>query len=375
MINYEFPPIGGGGGNANFYILKEFAKKKRLNIDLVTSSETSGDHIYKFSDNITVHRLNVRKKRLHYWTQREILEYLFRSSRYVRGLVNTRSYNLIHSFFGFPSGYIAYRNKDKVPYIISLRGSDVPGFNKRFSLQYLFLTPLFRRIWMNAESLIANSKELKMLAQETTPDLPIDVIYNGIDMEEFRPAGHRKSGPFTILTVSRLIKRKCIDYLIRALPAVINVCPDVKLIIAGEGNVEGELRKLVSELKLESKVSFLGRIDHGELPDLYRKADIFVLPSLWEGMSNTLLEAIASGLPVIVTDTGGTEELVKDNGVVVPKENFAAISDAIMRLIRSPDIRIEMGKRSTDIALGFSWGQVAEKYIEVYERSVEEALV
>lgn len=382
MINYEFPPIGGGGGNANLYILKEFAKEREIYIDLVTSSESDRDYVERFSENITIHRLNVNKKELQYWTQAEVLRFLHRSSGYVKRLLKGKKYHISHAFFGFPSGYITYRHREDIPYIVSLRGSDVPGFNVRFSFQYMFLTPLFKRIWRRAGAVIANSEELRSLALKTTPEIPIDVIYNGIDIEEFRPAapsplageGRGEGRAFTILCVARLIPRKGIDYLVKALPVISKVHPDVRLVIVGEGNMEQELKKLASELGVKERVDFRGYVRHDELPGIYRDADIFVLPSLWEGMSNTLLEAIASGLPVIVTETGGTAELVKDigkgrgNGIIIPKQDPEAISEAVVRLLSDRELSATMGKRSREIALEFSWGSVAGQYLAYYEK-------
>lgn len=374
MINYEFPPIGGGGGNANWYILREFAKNREITIDLVTSSERNEDYTERFSENITIHRLNVKKRELQYWTQAEVLRFLHRSSGYVKRLLKEKKYHISHAFFGFPSGYVTYSHREEVPYIVSLRGSDVPGFNVRFSFQYIFLTPLFKRIWRSAKAVIANSEELRSLALKTTPEIPIDVIYNGIDIEEFRPFEGVRYGPPTILCVARLIQRKGIDYLIKALPVISKAHPDVRLVIVGEGNMEQELKKLVSELGVKERVDFRGYVRHDELPGIYREADIFVLPSLWEGMSNTLLEAIASGLPVVVTETGGTAELVKDigkgrgNGIIIPKEDSRAISEAVLRVLDSKELRMGMGARSREIAMGFSWGSVARQYLSYYER-------
>lgn len=371
IINYEFPPIGGGGGNANYYILKELAKNKDIKIDLVTSSERQKTYIDSFSHNITIHRLNVRKKRLHYWTEREILEFLYKSSKYVKNLLKRKSFDLCHSFFGFPSGYIAYQIKNKMPYILSLRGSDVPGFNKRFSVHNIFLTPLYKRIWKGAKVVTANSEALKHLAHKTMPSSAVEVIPNGIDTSQFKP--HKKKKSFhVILIVSRLISRKCIDYLLRAMPSIISRFPNTKLIIAGEGNDEDNLKQLANELGLSESINFMGYVKHDDLPSLYGASDIFILPSLWEGMSNTLLEAIASGLPVVVTDTGGTAELVKDNGLTIPKEDSIAISDAILLLLENSEECNNMGRKSREIALGFSWEKVAERYFELYRESAKQ---
>lgn len=366
MVNYEFPPIGGGGANANAYLLKEYAKHPNLEVDLVTSS-LSDDCIEFFSENIKIHRLDVKKKRLHYWTEVEILRFLFRATPYVKGLLKEKKFDLCHAFFGFPSGYVTYRFRKEMPYIISLRGSDVPGFNERFSLQYIFLTPLFRKIWNSAKSVVANSGELRSLAIKTTPKLPIDIIYNGINTDEFKPGEKKQDSNISILTVSRLIPRKGIDYLIRALPDVILRFPGVRLIIAGEGNMDDDLKALAAELGLENNISFEGRVDHDDLPVLYSSADIFILPSFWEGMSNTVLEAMASGLPLVVTDTGGTAELVKDNGIIIPKGDSEAISEALIKLIESRDLQAKMGQESRRRALQLSWANVALQYIDKYE--------
>lgn len=367
LINYEFPPIGGGGANANHYILRELAGDMDFHVDVVTSSETASDQVVAFSDNIVLHRLNVGKKSLHYWTQREILTFLYRSNSYVKKLMAERSFDLCHAFFGFPSGYIAYRVRKKLPYIVSLRGSDVPGFNERFSLQYILLKPLFRRIWQASKKVIANSRDLSILALKTTPHLPIDIIYNGIDTDEFYPADENKKRGRNILVVSRLIHRKGLEYLIRALPVILGKHPDAKLTIAGEGDIKDELEALAAGLGVMDNISFLGRLDHDKLPDLYRNADLFVLPSLWEGMSNTVLEAIASGLPVVVTDTGGTEELVSDNGIIIPKESSSAIAGAVIRLFDDASLSAAMGAKSRETALRFNWAAVARQYVQIYK--------
>ncbi|PLX84056.1 MAG: glycosyltransferase family 4 protein, partial [Desulfuromonas sp.] len=187
FLNYEFPPIGGGGANANAYLFRAFAKSPKLQIDCVTSTMAARDEQVKLADNITLYRLVVGKEQLHYWTQREVLTWLWRADHFVAKLLKQRRYDLCHAFFGFPAGAVAWRRRDDFPYLVSLRGSDVPGFNPRFGLQYLLLKPLFRRIWRGAKSVVANSDGLKLLANRFMPELPISVIPNGIDTTEFTP--------------------------------------------------------------------------------------------------------------------------------------------------------------------------------------------
>lgn len=291
MLNYEYPPLGGGAANATYYLLREFGRRSDLSVDLVTSSASgsfSEDHP---ADNITVYRLPIRKKSIHYWTMAEIMSYSTQARSFIKKL-NPKQYDMIHAFFGIPCGALAYEHRKDIPYIVSLRGSDVPGFNDRFSFQYTFLKPIIRRVWRQAAAVVANSEGLRNLAHHTDPSIPIDIIYNGIDTGEFGVRKERNDGRIVVLTVARLIQRKGIDDLIRAIPEVLGKCPDLLVRIIGEGNLESELRDLAENLGVADHVEFLGYIPHDELPGYYATSDVFVLPSRNEGMSNTILEAM-----------------------------------------------------------------------------------
>ncbi|MFQ5645596.1 MAG: glycosyltransferase [bacterium] len=369
FLNYEFPPIGGGGANATRYFFKEFSTVPDLEIDLVTASWNSPG-IENFSPNIRLHKLDIHKKRLHYWTHREVIEYLFKAYTYSRSLIKKTEYDLCHAFFGFPSGLVAYRLRKKLPYIVSLRGSDVPGFNNRFSWEYVFLTPLFKKIWSRSREVVANSRGLKLLAAQTAPLQEIGIIYNGIDTGEFAPQENRpaEADEFNIITVSRLIERKGLDYLIKALPEIPN--PRTKLTIIGEGNLQNKLKLLARELGVYDRVDFPGFVEHRHLPEYYRNADLFVLPSKNEGMSNTVLEAMACALPVITTDTGGTDELIRDNGIIIPMEDSGAISRAVREIMTDAGLRKKMSGKSRESALEFGWHKQAMKYLALYRKIV-----
>ncbi len=366
MLNYEYPPLGGGAANATYYILKEFSLRDDIEVDLITSSPTNEFEEEKIGNNIKIYKLPVNKQKIHYWTTKEILTYSWEAYKLAKKLRQSRSYDLIYAFFGIPCGAIAYKFRKECPYVVSLRGSDVPGFNERFSLQYVFLKPVIKRIWRNASAVVANSEGLKNLALKTDKKADIDVIYNGINVEDFPQKDYQNNGSLVILTVARLIKRKGIDDLIRAIPEIVKEDRNVKVRIIGEGDMEGELKELANELGVSDFVEFLGYVPHEEISQYYLSSDVFVLPSKNEGMSNTVLEAMASGLPIITTDTGGTKELIDDNGVVVPTKEFKEISKAIMRYIENPDFIKEHGSRSRVIAESMDWSNVAEEYIKLY---------
>ena len=369
VLNYEFPPLGGGAGNATYYLLKEFAKLDDIYVDLVTSSASEFEH-QKFSQNINIYKLNIGKKgNIHYQSNKDIIIYTIKSYFFTRKLLHQKKYNLVHAFFGIPCGFIGYLFRKKIPYIISIRGSDVPGYNERFSDLYKVLSPLIKKVWKNSKAVIANSRDLKKLALITSPNQKIDIIYNGIDVGEFKARNKKNNNSFNVLCVTRLIKRKGIKYLVLALPKVIKKYPDLnlKLTIIGEGNLKKDLEDLVKDKNLNRFIYFKGLIEHSQLPLYYNRADVFILPSLNEGMSNAVLEAISSGLPIITTDTGGTSELVKENGFIVPKKNSEKISEALIKLIEDKDLCLEMGEKSREIAEKLGWDKVAEQYLEIYK--------
>lgn len=371
FLNYEYPPIGGGGANASAYLFREFARMPELHIDCVTSTMAAADEVVPLADNITLYRLAVGKKQLHYWTQGEVLRWLWRARKEVAGLQRENSYDLCHAFFAFPSGAIAWGARDHFPYLVSLRGSDVPGFNPRFAAQYVVLKPLFRHIWRQARAVVANSEGLRQLALRLTPELSLQVIPNGIDTEEFSPAPAADLAPPRILCVSRLVERKGVQHLIEAFPLVLQAVPEARLTVVGEGNLLAGLRRRVGELGLGEKVDFVGHLLHAELPSYYRQAGLFVLPSFYEGMSNTVLEAMASGLPIVASGEGGREELLRENAVMVPFADPSALAATMIDLLQDPARRARMGVLSRAIAEEFSWSAVAQRYVDIYRGVIQ----
>ncbi len=367
MLNYEFPPLGGGAANANFFLLREFAKKKSLEIDLVTSS-VNKFRKEKFSKNITLHRLNIGKNKnnFHYQTNRDLIIYSVKAYLYSRKLVKRNNYDLIHAWFGVPCGFIAFLLGK--PYLVALRGSDVPFYNLRFKfLDKLIFKRLSKFIWKKAELVVANSEGLKNLAQKTAPKQKVEIIYNGVDTNFFKP---RRSifKKNVILFVGRLIKRKGINYLLEAFSRISSERrKSWQIYLVGEGPEKNNLKNLTKRLKIVSQVKFLGRKNKKELIEIYNQAKVFALPSLNEGMSNTILEAMACGLPIIATNVGGSEELIKDNGFIVPRANVIAIKEKLKEYLESEKLIRGHSSRSRRFVQEMEWGKVGKKYFLLYK--------
>ena len=176
-----------------------------------------------------------------------------------------------------------------------------------------------------------------------------------------------------VILFSRLNRMKGIEYFLEAAVVVLKEFPDVKFVIAGDGANRPELEAYAAKLSIAPSVLFTGfRTD---LPDLLREADISVLPSLSEGLSNSLLEAMSAGVPVIATNVGGNPEIVEDgvSGILVPVRDSAALAEAMVRMFCNPELRKAMGAAGRKrIATTFSMERSLESVERLYEKLIRE---
>ena len=382
FFNYEYPPLGGGAGNATAYILREFSKNSNLELDLVTSSIDKEYHLEKIGKNIRIHRLPIGKNKnnLHFQSQKEMIIYTWRAYFFARRLIKKNNYDLTHSFFSVPCGVLSllFWYSKKIPYIVSLRGSDVPGYSERFTFIYKILTPLIKHIWNKAGAVVANSLEFKKLAKKISPQQEIAVITNGIDVKEFSSKyffedknTNKRLEKFKIICGSRVTPRKGFRFIIKAVDFLLkkkNI--QVELEIIGDGNEKDELGKMVREMNLEKQVRFLGLIEHNKLPEYYQKANVYISASLNEGMSNTMLEALACGLPIIATKTGGTDEMVfeGENGFTIEMKSAQDIAEKVEIILNDFELEKKMSQKSRQLAETMNWSNIADKYWKLYKK-------
>lgn len=372
MLNYEYPPIGGGAGNAFRNLLIEYAKRNDLSIDVLTAGQGPKNSVEQFSDAIHIYKVGIHKKNLHFWTKREVIEWLFKAKRQLKKLLSDHQYDLAHAFFGFPTGWLTYYHRKQLPYIISLRGSDVPGYNVRLKLDYYLLKGVFHKIWQNADAVVANSKGLAQLASQFEPELDIRVICNGINTNIFTPPATRTlKGCIKLLTVCRLISRKRIHLLIQAVAHLTQKGVNVELNIVGEGNLLEELKAQATELNIADRVNFLGLIAYNDMPLLYQQNHLFLLSSEHEGMSNAMLEAMASGLPIITAACEGTDELVEKNGKIIQNPTPDSFALSVIEILSDSDTYYKISDASRQKAEQLSWGASARRYLELYHSSIK----
>lgn len=196
----------------------------------------------------------------------------------------------------------------------------------------------------------------------------ISVIHNGVDISLFAPRDSEKnSHNKQILWVGRFVTGKGVDYLIDALSQVRKMMPETALVLVGEGPEKKLIEDRIQNLHLQSSVTLIDYLDNTDLPKVYKNSDIFVLPSLMEGVPRTILEAMSCGIPVVTTNLPHLVEIIEGAGLVVPPKEPALLSDAILTILGDPSLAKMMGQHGRKkIEQKYSWEDTVGKTLRSY---------
>jgi len=189
---------------------------------------------------------------------------------------------------------------------------------------------------------ISESVKNSLIRYEFVQSKKIFVVHNGIDYQKFYKTANAKffsnKNPLIIGTVCRLEKQKGIRYLLLAMNSILAKFPNVQLEIVGDGSLLEKLEELSENLGISNSVKFFGKF--ADVIPFYKRMDIFILPSIYEGFGIVLLEAMAAGVPVIATNVDGITEVVIDgeSGILIPPKNPEVIADAVFKIIENPHL-------------------------------------
>jgi glycosyltransferase involved in cell wall biosynthesis len=367
IINSEFPPLGGGAGNASANLAREFAALDHQ-VLVVTCAFDSLPREEDW-EGVKISRIPALRRRMDRSGAFEQAGFVLSGAFAASKVVRRWRPDVILAFFGVPAGMVALwiRILYKLPYVVSMRGGDVPGFRPYdFATYHRIIAPLLRKVWRRSAALVANSRGLKELAQAFDSRFPIQVIPNGVDLKRFAPPLHRQWSPPRLLFVGRLVYQKGLDILLPALSELKHL--PWELTVVGDGPYRGALKKAALALGISERINFTGWQHNDNLVRQYQAANIFVFPSRHEGMPNVVLEAMACGLPVIATSIAGNEELITHGktGLLVPPEDSINLMEALSALLSNPELCKQIGGASRKrVGQHFAWGSVAKQYIEL----------
>lgn len=222
-----------------------------------------------------------------------------------------------------------------------------------------------------ADLVLVNSRAVQReLLARGLPLRRLEVLPNGVDLEAFHPAAGWPHDDGYVLFVGRLVAQKGVDLLLWAFGALLRRCPESRLIIAGDGDLELYLERVTRYLGFPDRVQFVGWQHGAALVDLYQRAQVVVIPSLYEPFGIVALEAMACGRPIIASRVGGLEEIVTDGveGYLVAPGDYLQIARRLAGLHLDPELRSRMGEAGRRRATSFAWSPIAASTLGLYQQ-------
>lgn len=201
--------------------------------------------------------------------------------------------------------------------------------------------------------------------------VPVDL--SGFDRDEIRKEMGFEEDDLVLISVGRLVYQKAHEYLVSAMPAVLKGAPNTKVAVCGDGVLRADLEKQIRYLRLEKAINLLGV--QPNVTKYLAAADVFVLPSRWEGLPIALLEAMSAGLPIIATRVEGVDEVVQEgvHGILVKPESAEELAKAILQLSADIEGRQRMGNASRLRVLeSYTIDRMCERYVKVFEKGLSE---
>jgi phosphatidylinositol alpha-1,6-mannosyltransferase len=378
MLNNEFPPLGGGTGSVNQALLQRLAHVADLEIDLFTAALGRTPEREQFSERIRLYKVPVDNRDIHHSSNRELLTYAALALPAALARHRALPYDFCFAWSAVPAGSVALalRRLCGLPYLVRVSGPDIPGFEERYAWLYPILTPIIRSVWRNATMVVAKCDGEAAMIRRVDPSLAPVLAPNGVDVRAFRMAAPRNSGPLRIICVARLIERKGQRHLLAALRRLRDAGVTATVKFVGTGDAAQAYRAEADRLGIADLVTFTGYVPRERIADHYADADVFVLPSHNEGMSVATLEAMAAGLPLVVTRTGGTAELVQEgeNGLTFAWSDVETLVQHLAYLAANRGVVRQMGAASRRRAEQMSWDAVAARYLEIFDRMLNQGV-
>jgi len=361
-----FPLVGG----AEIAVDEITKRLPDWQFDLITAKIKPGLSKFEKYNNVDIYRVGLGSR-----FDKIFLPFL--------GLLKARSldkknhydstWSIMASFGGFLGLFFKY-TKPKKPWLLTLQeGDPLEYILKRVGI----FRPLFYQIFHKADYIQSISRFLADWAKQNSANCPIEIIPNGVDVKDFRISSDKENirqklgvsqDEKVIITVSRLVEKNGISDLIRAgqyldFP--------FKILVVGQGKDEEKLKRLINELGLRDKVLLLGHIEHKKLPNYLSLSDVFVRPSLSEGLGNVFLEAMAVGLPVIGTPVGGIVDFLKDRetGLFCQVKNPKSVAEKIKELLLDNGLREKVIKNGQELVKEkYSWQSISYRIEEIFKK-------
>jgi glycosyltransferase involved in cell wall biosynthesis len=372
IINYEFPPLGGGGGVATYDLALEWEKHGQ--VDVLTSGYSGLESFEKVSG------INVYRSRIFFRKSRDAATFISMLSFLITGFIDgfnlcrKNRYDVINTHFAVPSGPLGYilGKLFRIPNVLSLHGGDIYDPSKKMS-------PHNSAVFSRVVKFILNRAD-RIVAQSTnTRDNTIKYYSPVKDVEIIPLAFHPPVIPritreklglekdtFYFITIGRLVKRKAVDTILHALSGIKN--KKIKLLIVGDGPEMGYLSDLTSALNLNDRVQFPGYVEDDKKYSYLNNSDAFILTSLHEGFGIVFMEAMFTGLPIVCTNHGGQVDFLthNENALMLNVGDVESCRRYMMKIYTDTALYKIMAKNNKKKVKDFYAESVAAEYLKIF---------
>ena len=387
QVCHRFPPSLGGVENYVYNLSYELSLRGHeivvLTSDIQSSSffktTRTGKPYEKIRDNFEVYRFKTYPPDIPYANTYAMIPAIIQKLQELKpDVINTHSHALLHS-----DVVSLFSKIKKIPTVLTIHSSGNVAPRPYTSLFLKYYNPTIGKLSLNCVSeIIVTSSQTRDFFSQFIDSKKISIIPLGIDAKYLLP--RLPSDIFkmkyaldkkVVLFVGRIVHVKGIQHLIKTIPDILKKI-SASFVIVGDGDdpaFEKKLRDECYDLGVADDVVFTGRFNQNELLDAYSSADVFVLPSLREGLSIVTLEALASKVPVVASNVGGLPSIVKNGitGFLVEPKNEQQLTDSILKILLDEDLAHEMGNNAQKVARNYEWSIIAEQIESIYKNIID----
>lgn len=375
ILNYEYPPLGGGAGIVSKHLAEEFVRCG--NKVTVLTTWYAGEPTYVSEKNLTIIRLESKRKKTYQSNPIEMFDWIIKAKKYIKNtLINKNTFAVCLANFALPGGEVALYIKKKyaIPYIILSHGHDIPwAFPKKMFIWHLLTYYKIKKICTQSSYNILLSDEIKKMADKLIDNKEKNVVFfNGLHIDKPKKILHDNT--LKIVFVGRLVQQKNPMLFLEILKklATSNIPYEAKIV--GDGELKNKLQEYAIRHKI-ANIAFCGKVSHAEVLTTLDNSNLLISTSESEGMSMAILEALAAGVYVIASNVSGNDTMIIENtnGHIVLNYNADEFAEKIKDFyFQKLTKKYTYPENYTALLHNqFSWKKIAQQYLQLFYKVME----